>query len=227
MACLPTRTKPNYCFTVAYALHPTAMPELVAGASGAPSGFSSDSDDCEMTGMEDRGDGDEENRGSMTTVRSTSSRSPFKHSDDEDDLVDNHGSPRLLEAAVLKKEPSQTAVDSRFVEETETSKDTGVETRERIGSIVVIERDLDLAIIRVGLGNIKPVMSYADLLMLCEGPGYDVTDPSVVIKTTHHAEIQGRRSATPVYILLPGTRSFQLLHNIRLSVPIHAGDCGS
>ncbi|KAI0447234.1 hypothetical protein F4803DRAFT_575421 [Xylaria telfairii] len=217
----------TYCLTVAHALHFTATPELAIGVSGAPSDSSSDPDDCEMTGMEDWDDTDEENSESMTTVGSTSSRSPFEHSGGEDDLVDNQDSRLLSEADAPGKESNQTAADSLFVEGGEMSRDTGAETCQRIGSIVAIERNLDLVIIRIETGNIRPVLSYDDLLTYAEGTGYDATDTSVVINTTHHAKIQGRRTEAPVYMRLPGTRTFQLLHHIQLNAPIRAGDCGS
>ncbi|KAI1755775.1 hypothetical protein F4782DRAFT_486943 [Xylaria castorea] len=216
-----------YCFVVAHALRQTTMPEPIPSTSGHPSDCSSDSDDCEMTGMEDWDDSEEGSSDAMTTVASASSQSPFEHSDNEDDLVDSHDSSSLFEADLSRTTPSQIVVNSRFMEDTELNRDTVAETCEPIGSIVGIERDLDLVIMRIVMDSVVPVQSCEELLKLAEDYEYDMTDNLVVIKTNHDAEIYGRRSKTPVYMRLPGTRTFQLLYNIRFKVPIRAGDCGS
>ncbi|CAJ2510875.1 Uu.00g065000.m01.CDS01 [Anthostomella pinea] len=55
----------------------------------------------------------------------------------------------------------------------------------------------------------------------------DLSDTSIMVKTTHQPAILGRRSQTPIYTGLPGTKSFQLLYSARLHTPLRAGDCGS
>ncbi|KAI1744574.1 hypothetical protein F4680DRAFT_405339 [Xylaria scruposa] len=223
-----------YCFTVAHALHQTTMPEPIRHTSGHSSVSSSDSDDCEMTGMDDWDD-DGEDGSDTITVASASSQSPFEHSENEDDLVDKQDSSSSFDDDIPRTNCSQMAVSPLVAEDAESMRDTDAEPCKQIGSIIGIERDLDFVIMRIAAGIKKGitmdkadhVQSCEELLKLAEDYKYEMTDTSVVIKTNHYAEIYGRRSKSPVYMRLPGTKTFQLLYNIHFKVPIQAGDCGS
>ncbi|KAK5625708.1 hypothetical protein RRF57_001424 [Xylaria bambusicola] len=98
---------------------------------------------------------------------------------------------------------------------------------QKIGSIVAIEPELGLAIIRMEISSAESFPTLEDLRNWAENFSYDKLDTPIFVQTTHHDGIRGQRARTPVYMRLPGTKTFQLLHSIRLTTPICAGDCGS
>ncbi|TGJ84977.1 hypothetical protein E0Z10_g3805 [Xylaria hypoxylon] len=217
--------------TVAHILPRTDMAEGMANTSELSHASSSDpssgSDDCEMTGVEDWDDDEEINSESLPTVASASSCSPSGHSDNEDSLLKNNNWPSPSEADISEAQPLQRAGSPPSSRGAESGTDTGSETCEQIGTVVTIERELDLALISIAIGTTERVQSLQELLLLAENYKNDILDAPVIVKTTHNAAIQGRRSETPIFMRLPGTKNFQLLYSIRLSIPIRAGDCGS
>ncbi|KAI0548509.1 hypothetical protein F4679DRAFT_585499 [Xylaria curta] len=151
------------------------MPEPIHHTLGHSSVSSSDSDDCEMTGMDDWDDDGEESNDTITVV-SASSQSPFEYSDNEDDLVDKQDSSSSFDADISRTNSSQMVVNLLGVEDAGLMRDTDAETCEQIGSIIGIKRDLDFIIMRIAtgikkgitMGKAEPIQSCEELLKLAE-----------------------------------------------------------
>ncbi|KAK5625707.1 hypothetical protein RRF57_001423 [Xylaria bambusicola] len=81
-----------YSSTVLHSLQGSIGSEIADRSSTIPSASSSDSDECEITGMEDWDDEEESSSESLTITSIASSRSPFEQSDSEDDQAHKYDS---------------------------------------------------------------------------------------------------------------------------------------
>ncbi|KAI1277060.1 hypothetical protein F5Y07DRAFT_363982 [Xylaria sp. FL0933] len=224
-----------YALTMAHAIRP--VHRVVAGPNPwrLQGDSSSESDDFEITGMDDWDDDDEDgDTKTLTAITSPGSKTPSELSDSEESLPKRHDSQRSSEMSIRTRVTSAPSViyeDDDCVAHSLDSDDDLPDACERIGSVVSIDQELDIALIKL-----KPNKHEAGPLFAHSLPKLwtkhrhaddNLTHTSVVIKTTHHPEIRGQRSGTPFYTRFPGTSNFLELHSVQLSASLRPGDSGS
>lgn len=214
-----------YALTMAHAIHP--IRRAVMGPAPR-SDSSSESDDFEITGMEDWDEDDEEgDTKTLTAITSPGSRTPSELSDSEDSLLKRNDSRLSSEISIQTRfatAPSIIYEENCTVDDYEDDEDIP-EICERVGSVVSVDQVLEIAVIKTTLNT-----STTGLFTLPIKGFLVVDDPtqrSVTVRTTHHAEIKGQRSPTPFYTRLPGTDNFLELYSVQLRTPLRPGDSGS
>ncbi|KAG5799028.1 hypothetical protein H9Q69_001969 [Fusarium xylarioides] len=197
-------------------------------------------DDCDFEGMS--GDeGDEENqydeitsKGSATSGEIDSDKASFEASLDTLSL-EKHSSSS-------SESPSRDHLDSgndppRSVESLEDNPGFGeidVSQLQFFGRLVLIPMtegniSLDYALIETSRmpEDVEKSSMITDSLVSNIGE-IESDDISIVATTTSpYFTVEGRLTATPSYIRLPGQRTFQQVYPIRLGKPLHDGDCGT
>jgi hypothetical protein len=238
-----------YALTMAHAIHPTRR-TIMSPEQWKPQDDSlSESDDLEITGMDDWDEDDEGDAKTLTAITSPGSRTPSDASDSEESQLKRYDSQRSSEISIRPQIATvpPTAYEADYTYENDYlcedyfveydydddgfEEDVPVsETCERIGSVVSVDEVLDIALIKIPLGRSTPDVLYASAglkLMAVMSTVDDPADTSITVRTAHHAEIKGHRSESPFYALLPGTANFLELHSVQLSTPLRPGDSGS
>ncbi|KAI1188884.1 hypothetical protein F5B17DRAFT_429106 [Nemania serpens] len=217
----------DYALTMAHAIHPIRR----AVVSPEPYGdSSSQSDDFEITGMEDW---DEDDEGgdtiTLTAITSPGSQTPSELSDSEDSLLkrnDSRLSSDLSFQTRFAAGPSVIYEENCVMEDYEDDEDIP-EICERVGSVIAVDKVLDIAVIKIrqNISGSRPLLAHPLRWFLA----FDdvLTQTSITVKTTHHTEIKGQRSPTPFYTRLPGTDNFLELYSVQLRTPLRPGDSGS
>ncbi|KAI8624666.1 hypothetical protein F5Y19DRAFT_480411 [Xylariaceae sp. FL1651] len=200
---------------------------------------SSESDDFEITGMDDWSDEDdgEGDAITLTAITSPGSKTPSEVSEFEEGQQGKYDSHRSSEISIRTRVPTAPPLIHEVyceVDDYDGGEDDLPETCHQIGSIVSIDQTLDLALIKIS--SEKSVMDMpphqalrAPFPLDISSLWYDddLTDTSVFIKTTHHPSIKGRRSEMPFYTRLPGMDCFMELQSVQLDIPLRPGDSGS
>ncbi|KAI1156174.1 hypothetical protein F4825DRAFT_476716 [Nemania diffusa] len=214
-----------YALTMAHAIHPIRC----AIISPEPhSDSSSESDDFEITGLDDWGENDEEDVKTLTVVTSPGSKTSSEFSDSEDSLLRHHNSRLSSEISIRTRIATGPSViyEEDFILDDYEDDDDVPAMCEQVGSVVSVDQEFDIALIKTTLELSKTklplIHSIKDLFL-----GDGLTTASITVKTTHHPEIRGQCSLTPFYTRLPGTRNFLELHGVKLSTPVCPGDSGS
>ncbi|KAJ8120408.1 hypothetical protein O1611_g10374 [Lasiodiplodia mahajangana] len=223
-----------YALTMAHAIHPTrhvpVTPELQSDSS-------SESDDFEITGMDDWDEDDEEDTKPLTATTSLGSKTSSELSDSEASLLrrpDSQLSSEITVSARVGTGPPVIFEQDYIMYENEDDgydehSEEVPEICERIGSVVGVDQELDIAVIKTTL-NISTTNSKGAPFAHQISDSFaevDSSSTSIVIKTTHHLEIKGQRSPTPFYTRLPGSSNFLELYGVKLSTSVLPGDCGS
>ncbi|KAI1756614.1 hypothetical protein F4782DRAFT_483307 [Xylaria castorea] len=224
-----------YALTMAHAIHPIRH----AIMSPEPhDDSSSQSDDFEITGMDDWDEDEEEDTKTLTAITSPGSKTSSENSDSEESLLkpcDSHLSSETgiksrvgTESSIVHEEDCivENYEESEEEEEEDDDDDYIFDMCEPIGSVVSVDEALDIAVIKMR-PNEPMTLSFfnpIDTRLLVDS---DPTDTSIVIKTTHHPEIRGERSTMPFYTRLPGKSNFLELYSVQLSTPVRHGDSGS
>ncbi|KAI0818171.1 hypothetical protein GGR55DRAFT_685571 [Xylaria sp. FL0064] len=225
-----------YALTMAHAIRPVHR----AVASPDPwemlGDSSSESDDFEITGMDNWDDDDEDgDTKTLAAITSSGSKTPSELSDSEECLPKRHDSQRSSAMSIRTRVTSAPSViyeDDDCVAHSLDDHDDLPDVCEPIGSVVSIDHELDIALIKLKSNKHKMSPDFAhnlpDLWEKYRHTNDDLTHTSVMIKTTHHLEIRGRRSGTAFYTRFPGTSNFLELHSVRqLSASLRPGDSGS
>ncbi|KAI1422643.1 hypothetical protein F5Y12DRAFT_600730 [Xylaria sp. FL1777] len=195
---------------------------------------SSQSDDCEITGMDDWDDEDDEgDTKTLTAITSPGSKTPSELSDSEGSLLKRHNSQRSSDTSIQTRVTSAPSViyEDDCVADTLDIDDDLPQICERVGSVVSVDNELDIAVVKLKPDRYKMFTSFAYSLphmwMRHRHAKDNLTNTPVVVKTTHHPEISGQRSGTPFYTRFPGTSNFLELHSVQLSTSLRPGDSGS
>ncbi|RYC58305.1 hypothetical protein CHU98_g7909 [Xylaria longipes] len=220
-----------YALTMAHTVHPIRRAIM---SSEPHSDSSSQSNDFEITGIDDWDDDDEENIKTLTAMTSPGSKTSSENSDSESLLkpYDSHLSEISIQipvgpgpSMVYKEDCIVEIYKDEYEDESENENDI-FDMCERIGSIVSVDQALDIAVIK--MTSNKPTADSLDKCFLTEMlADSDPTNTSIIIKTTHHPEIRGKRSMNPFYTRLPGKSNFLELYGVQLSTPVYPGDSGS
>ncbi|KAI0417923.1 hypothetical protein F5X98DRAFT_130290 [Xylaria grammica] len=224
-----------YALTMAHAIRPTrpTVGSQKKGDINSDSSSASD-DDFEITGMDDWDENDDGDTKTLTAFTSPGSRTPSELSDSEESLLKRHNSQRSSDVSIqthLTTTPLIVEEDD-YIEDALEDDEELPETCTRLGSVVSLDSELDIAVIQVtekaaraaGDNTINAV-GFKSVLMRCAD--YDLTDTSIIVHTTHHPEIKGRLSETPFYTRFPGARNFLALLSAQLDTPVRPGDSGS
>ncbi|KAI0450624.1 hypothetical protein F5B21DRAFT_508037 [Xylaria acuta] len=218
---------------MAHAIHPSRH----AVMSPEPhSDLSSQSDDFEITGMDDWDEDDEEDTKTLTAITSPGSKTSSENSDSDESLLkpyDSHISSEIsiksragTGFSMVHKEDCTMDNYEGYGENENEEDDDVFDMCEPIGSIVSVDEALDIAVVKMTPD--KPTMGsfYGRFLeeLLTDS---DSTNPPIIIKTTHHPEIRGERSMMPFYTRLPGKSNFLELYSVQLSTPVRPRDSGS
>ncbi|KAI1338581.1 hypothetical protein F5Y15DRAFT_122066 [Xylariaceae sp. FL0016] len=223
-----------YLLTVAHALFQSLGPDTEVKSS-EQSSSSGDDSDYEMTGLDDWDDSEDGNEGTITSMTSPGSRTPSEQSDNEDSQLGRCDSHRSSEVSLQLGHVNRSFVLSPPITEFESTPVATPESCERIGPVVSLDHELDLILVKVQTPMSGSIQSLKSILDDVESTSSiskaavvenSLSDSSVIVKTTHHTNISGRRSTTS-YTRLPNTEEFQMLHSVRLNTPLHAGDSGS
>ncbi|KAI8954795.1 hypothetical protein F4801DRAFT_604254 [Xylaria longipes] len=216
---------------MAHTVHPIRRAIM---SSEPHSDSSSQSNDFEITGIDDWDDDDEENIKTLTAMTSPGSKTSSENSDSESLLkpYDSHLSEISIQipvgpgpSMVYKEDCIVEIYKDEYEDESENENDI-FDMCERIGSIVSVDQALDIAVIK--MTSNKPTADSLDKCFLTEMlADSDPTNTSIIIKTTHHPEIRGKRSMNPFYTRLPGKSNFLELYGVQLSTPVYPGDSGS
>jgi len=217
--------------TVSHFLKPSATPPSLAGErDGRFSELEESDDECEIIGLGDSEDEDDDmaeitSRGSVTP-----SVSDFDSDPDYDIASGSERSDRHSEASFEDREvqtsyyprPDMTllggSLSERFV--------TGIkEPLPMIGSVVETSEYLDSSFIRL---DTRPQPFPCSVIPLKSYHNYVETAPSdaAVYTRTRRGVICGQLSGTPFFVRLPGTKDFQEVHTVKLDAPLTPGDCG-
>ncbi|KAI1734458.1 hypothetical protein F4680DRAFT_343564 [Xylaria scruposa] len=218
-----------YAVTMAHAVHPichaTMSPE-------PPDGSSSQSDDFEITGMDDWDEDDEEDNKTLTAITSPGSKTSSENSDSEESLLKPCDSHLSSETGIKSRVGTGSSMVheedlvENYEESEEENDDNIFDMCEPVGSIVSVDEALDIALIKMKPNELMMGAFFWRITtkLLVDS---DPTDTSIVIKTTHHPEIRGERSTVPFYTRLPGKSNFLELYSVQLSTPVRHGDSGS
>ncbi|KAJ8118715.1 hypothetical protein ONZ43_g3936 [Nemania bipapillata] len=213
-----------YALTMAHAI----LPVHRAIINPEPhSDSSSESDDFEITGMDDWDEDDGEDTKTLTSVTSPGSKTPSECSDSEESFLRRHDSQLPSEISVrtrIATGPSVIYEEDCIVDDYEDDDDMP-DVCERVGSVVGVHKELDIALIKLTRDVSTAVIPFVPLIE--ELPGGDLATMSITIKTTHHPEIKGQCSSTPFYTRLPGTSNFLELYSVKVGPSVLPGDSGS
>ncbi|KAK7943815.1 uncharacterized protein PG986_012928 [Apiospora aurea] len=226
-----------YIITAAHVMTRSPQPpdpsyDTALGESG------SDSDDCEITGLDDwDSDTDDEMLSSVTSHGSITSSSAG--SDNEERLAgrkSSHQSPPSVGTV-----PEETFEQVPETVEPSPAKEKGAAIHELcapLGSVTFIDGELDLVLVRMWgrspydevslkrLPNVKPLDPQAywdERFWDREG----AAGSSATVLTASKGPISGKQLSMPFYTRLPGAHDFQMLHPFHLDIPLSAGDSGS
>ncbi|TGJ81049.1 hypothetical protein E0Z10_g7722 [Xylaria hypoxylon] len=217
----------DYALTMAHAIRPTRRADVSPKQWEPDSDSSSESDDFEITGMDDWEEDDGDTK-TLTAITSPGSRTPSELSDSEGSLLKRHDSQRSSEISIrthVAVTPSIVYEDDYMMDAIEDD-DELPDTCERFGSVVSVDSGLDIAVIKVtGRSEAACSTELEYMLNTCANRG--LSDTRVTVRTTHHPEIKGQRSGTPFYTRFPGTSNFLELHSVHLDTPVRPGDSGS
>ncbi|KAI0203965.1 hypothetical protein F4808DRAFT_394329 [Astrocystis sublimbata] len=206
-----------FALTMAHALHPTRC-AIIGPEPNDDS--SSQSDDFEITGMDDWDDDDEDK--TLSTVTSFGSKTSSEDSDSEESLLKPYHSN--LSSDVYFKGRVDTSPPVAYDDESEDVDE--IDACGPIGSVVSIDESLDIAVVK--LTPTEPTKSFVlDSYLLVTLDDKDSTDTSIMIETAHNSKVRGKRSSTPFYTRLPGRSNFLGLYSAQLNTPMRHGDSGS
>ncbi|KAF2968988.1 hypothetical protein GQX73_g4602 [Xylaria multiplex] len=217
----------HYALTMAHALRPARHAAVGPKRSEPESDSSNESDDFEITGMDDWDEDDEDTK-TLTAITSPGSRTPSELSDSEESLLKRYDSHRSSSVSIqtrIATAPSIIYEDEDIMDILEDD-DELPEACEPLGSVVSIDQRVDIAVIKV-TGEHETICSTGLEYLLNRCANYDLTDTHITVQTTHHPVIKGRRSGAPFYTRFPGTSNFLELHSVKLSTPVRPGDSGS
>ncbi|KAI1326203.1 hypothetical protein F5Y16DRAFT_421961 [Xylariaceae sp. FL0255] len=212
-----------YILVAAHTIHPTSSKQIALESGGSKpsthhSIMSSSNDDFEITGMDDWDEENEEDLRSFTAVTSLGSKSPSESSDFD-----------IGVRSLLFEEPSTDDMDEALFLDDQRRADP----YDRIGSVAVVNKELDLVMVKISthshvidLSNKQLSMAALPLHSLRKWVENEQEDASIVIKTVHHKEIKGQRSKSTFFTRLPGSSSFLELQVVNLSIPLRPGDSG-
>ncbi|KAI1311436.1 hypothetical protein F5Y03DRAFT_343095 [Xylaria venustula] len=227
-----------YVLTTAHAIDPMsrAFTSLNQRETQSDSPSQSD-DDFEITGMSDWDeDDDDEDTVTLTAITSPGSKTPSELSDSEESLLKRHDSHRSSETSIRTRVTTATSAtyeeyEDGYVADTVDGDEELPQFCQRIGSVICIDRELDIAVVKIEADESKmdTALAYSipEMWRIYQHAPDDLTNTSIVVKTTHHQEIRGQRSRTPFYTRLPGTKGFLELHSAQLSTSLRPGDSGS
>ncbi|KAI0185985.1 hypothetical protein EV127DRAFT_484628 [Xylaria flabelliformis] len=219
-----------YALTMAHAIHPIRQ---TITSPEPRDDSSSQSDDFEITGMDDW-DEDEEDTKTLTAITSPGSKTSSENSDSEESLLKHCDSHLSSETGIKSRGGIGSSMAheedclAEHYEESEDDEDVDdiFDMCEPIGSIVSVDEALDIAVIKMKPNKLM-TGSFFGVITTRLPVDSDPTDTSIVIKTTHHPEIRGERSTMPFYTRLPGKSNFLELYSVQLSTPVRHGDSGS
>ncbi|KAI0523807.1 hypothetical protein F5B22DRAFT_417922 [Xylaria bambusicola] len=234
-----------YALTMAHAIKPNHCANTSPQQWEAQTDSSSDSDDFEITGMDDWDDEEDgsDNR-TLTAITSPGSKTPSELSDSEESLLSllkRHDSQRSSDMSTrtrITSAPSviledDAAVDACECNELECEDELPLDCV-RIGTVVAVDLEMDIAVVKVDAetyGKADPLThSISDALnrdFIHDFFNDDLTNTSTTVETMHQWEIKGQRSQVPFFGRLPGTSNFLELHSVRLSTSLRPGDSGS
>ncbi|KAJ2993079.1 hypothetical protein NUW58_g1955 [Xylaria curta] len=189
-----------YALTMAHAIDPIRRAIVSPEPHSDPS---SQSDDFEITGMDDWDEGDEEDTKTLTAITSPGSKTPSELSDSEESLLRPYDSHLSSEIDIRTQTATGPSViyEEDYIDDRDDAEDEifELEVCERIGSVVSVDEVLDIAVIKVTQnGPNSSVSNFINGHLLIELLTTDSpTKTSITIKTTHHAEIRGQRSEMP------------------------------
>ncbi|CAJ2501431.1 Uu.00g042840.m01.CDS01 [Anthostomella pinea] len=211
-----------YYLTAAHAVHPAGSHSPEIKLPEPQSDPSSDSDDFEMTGVEDWGDDTDESSEALTTLTSPGSRTSSEDSENEDSQLGKSDSLRSSELSIQEAGSDRTIMEPTSTPPVDFIDDTVPDICERVGRVAAFHQELDFVLVKMTSVTAELADSHeffqnaiAMERLVTDYPASmiedDLSDTSIMVKTTHQPEIIGHRSQTPVYTRLPGTESFQLL----------------
>ncbi|KAI0970369.1 hypothetical protein F4678DRAFT_137458 [Xylaria arbuscula] len=227
-----------YVLTMAHAIRPMNRTFTGPNQRETQSDSLSQSDnDFEITGMDDWDEDDDYgDTVTLAAITSPGSKTPSELSDSEESLLKRHDSQRSSETSIRTHVTTATSViyedyKDDCVADTVDGDEEGPQFCQRIGSVVSIDHELDIAIVKLEPDEFRmcPTVAYSLSWMRekIHDASDDSTDTSIVVKTTHHQYIWGQRSKTPFYTRVPGTSTFLELQSAQLSSPLRPGDSGS
>ncbi|KAI0429289.1 hypothetical protein F5Y09DRAFT_357009 [Xylaria sp. FL1042] len=231
-----------YALTMAHAIRPVRRVVAKPNPCEIESDSSSESDDFEITGMDDWDDDDEDgDTKTLTAITSPGSKTPSELSElsgSEESLLRRHDSQRSSDMSIRTRVTSAPSIIyedddciSNSFDYDDDLPDDLPDACERIGSVVSIDHELDIALVKLKPDKYKigPPFAYSlpQMWMKHRHTADDLTNTSVVVNTTHHPAIRGQRSGTPFYTRFPGASNFLELHSVQLSASLRPGDSGS
>ncbi|KAK8044408.1 hypothetical protein PG993_004432 [Apiospora rasikravindrae] len=231
LACADTFGIPNSCFDGLP--RPPSLPDDRAFDKSG-----SESDDCEITGLDGwDSDTDDEMLSSVTSHGSITSSSAG--SDNEERLLGRKTSHQSPPSITTVPEEAFEQVPGTFEPSSAKGKGTAVHSLcVTLGPVMFLDAELDLVLIRVPIKspeheeslkripNVKPLNPHRyrdEDFWDREG----AAGSSVTVLTASKGPISGKQSSMPFYTRLPGAHDFQMLHAFHLDIPLGAGDSGS
>ncbi|KAI3319992.1 hypothetical protein HD806DRAFT_507357 [Xylariaceae sp. AK1471] len=226
-----------YSLTMNHAIHPTIPAIITPQQCESHDDSSSQSDDFEITGMDDWDEDDEGDTRTLTALTSPGSKTPSEVSDSEESLLKRYDSQRSSEISLRARVDMTPPIIYEdgcpldYYEDEEDEVDVPSICK-RVGAVVSVDQVLDIAVIKVASDRSTTDDSSACSLLdfsvtTIFDLDHNLTNPSITVKTIHHPEIKGHRSEMPYYTRLPGTGNFLELESVQLSIPLRPGDSGS
>ncbi|KAK8085471.1 hypothetical protein PG997_006742 [Apiospora hydei] len=185
--------------------------------------YGSDSDDCEITGLDDwDSDTDDEMLSSVTSHRSITSSSVG--SDNEERLAGRKTTHQSPPSVTTVSEETFEQVPETFQSSATKGKGEAIhDLCVPLGPVLFIDGELDLALIRVPVKSLEHEESLKRLPSDREGSA----DSSATALTASKGPISGKQLSMPFYTRLPGVHDFRMMHPFHLDIPLSAGDSGS
>lgn len=206
-----------------------------------------DDDECEITGLDDYGDADEESSSEtdFVTVTSTGSLSPVisaptiesdfsarEHNDSEDHgslLLKNDGGTGPSEVAGVNP-PLHLTEACNILRSCRGDPSTSV----KIGEVALRSRSLDYCVVKLtdqDIDSISATESYLRPFDITANSLPDVfADASegtaVGLLAAKSGVVCGTMMGAPISCRLPGSNSFHEVYAAKLNSPLQAGDCG-
>ncbi|KAI1176872.1 hypothetical protein F4777DRAFT_544649 [Nemania sp. FL0916] len=209
-----------YAIIMAHAIDPARTMLLLK-----PNDSPSESDDIEFTGIDESDEDDERDKEPGVTPEQDEDQ--FRSCESELSAGINNQDVVTNESPV-----SPVTYEDYNLDNYEDNSDAP-ETCERVGSIVSVDMQLDIAILKItpGLAKHFPVLPYSlEAYILGTWGGLNDHTPiptSITVRTTHQSEIRGEGSISVFYTRLPGTSNFLKLYYATLNSPLRLGDSGS
>ncbi|KAI0404884.1 hypothetical protein F4802DRAFT_215421 [Xylaria palmicola] len=229
-----------YALTMAHAIRPIRRASM---SLESHSDSSSESDDFEITGIEDWDEDEEGDTRTLTAITSPGSKTPSELSDSEDSLLRRYDSQLSSEISVRTRAATGQSIlyeedctvhgydgEDEDEDETEDETEDAPEVCGRVGSIVSVDQELDIAVIKISSDDCSMDHSLVDSieqLTLKNVPHMGSLPLFVTINTTRPSVIRGHLSETPFYTRLPGRTNFLELYSLQLGNPVQPGDSGS